>query len=109
MAAEMKDLETRKRELVARNEACRQALAMEFRDIRTATAWVPHTVHVVRAVYPALLFAIPLIGYLFARRRRIPKPEARAKPGVIGSALAGYRFFRQMKPVWDGLRSGRNH
>ena len=109
MAAEMTDLEDRKRQLLARSDLCRQRMAMEFRDIKTATAWVPHTIHTIRAVYPVFLLAAPLIGYVFARKRHVPKTQPIRRAGVLASALAGYRFFRRMKPVLDGLRSRRNH
>src|SRR5436309_1582801 len=108
MAAEIKELDERKRQLLARSEYCRQTMVMQVRDLKTATAWVPHTVRVVRTAYPIILLAVPFLSYLFARKRS-HRPavavESSRRRGVIASALAGYKFFRQMKPVLDGLRS----
>ena len=105
----MKELERRKQQLLARSQVSRQNLANALTELKTATAWIPHTVQVVRAASPVLLMALPLIGYLFARKGRIPQAEPKRRPGMLASALAGYKFYRQMKPVWDGLRSRRNH
>src|SRR5438876_7794484 len=104
MAAKVNALEQRKEELLARSHVYRQSLEAEFRDIRTATAWVPKSVKVVRAVYPILLLAAPLLGYVFGRKR-LRHNHRPSKGGILASALAGYRLVRQFKPVWDGLRS----
>lgn len=106
----MNELQERKRRLLARSDACRASLADECQNIRIATGWVPRTVRTVRSIYPVLLIAIPLIGYLFARKRPAAPPQnhAASKRGLIASALAGYRLYRQVKPVWDQVRAWKS-
>src|SRR2546429_8350885 len=106
MFAQRNELQERKRQLLARSEACRTSIINEFQNIKTAAAWLPRTIRTARALYPVLLLAVPLIGYIFARKRSAPpQNHAPTKRGLIASPLAGYRFYRQIKPVWDKLRS----
>jgi hypothetical protein len=109
MADKVNALAERKRELLARSELYRQSLESEFRNIETATAWVPKTIGIVRAAYPVLMVAAPLLGYAFARKkRRSSNGEASTSRGIIASTWAGYKLFRKFKPVWDQLRSWRS-
>jgi len=111
MADKVNGLAERKRELLARGDLYRQSLESEFRNIETATAWVPKTVRMVRAAYPVLMFAAPLLGYTFARKkRRASNGEAPAPParGLVATAWAGYKLFRRIKPIWDGLRTWKS-
>jgi hypothetical protein len=111
MAFEVKDLAARKQRLLTQSERLRGALGEEFQQVKTTTAWMPRTVRVVRASYPVLLLGAPLLGYLLTRKKRhkpIPQKASR-RNGVVASAFAGYKLFRQMKPVWEGLRSWRSH
>src|SRR6266853_1408440 len=111
MADKVNGLAERKRELLARSELYRQSLEAEFRNIETATAWVPKTVRMVRAAYPVLMLAAPLLGYAFARKKRRPsngEAPAPSSRGIVASAWAGYKLFRRIKPLWDGLRDWKS-
>src|SRR6266705_6993737 len=102
MAAKISEVEERKRELLTRSEIYRQSMTSEFAEIKTATAWVPKTVKIARSAYPVFLLLAPLLGYSFARKRLHPLPaQARGRRGIFASALAGYKLFRSIKPVWD--------
>lgn len=108
MVTEIDALRSRKQELIERSDRYRQAMAAELRNVQTATAWVPRTVRVARNLYPILAMATPLLAYVLTRKRRAPEPSTPPRRnGVIASALAGYSFFRQVKPLWDGVRSWR--
>jgi|SRR4051812_3763076 hypothetical protein len=111
MAAEIIDLEARKRQLLTRSEFYRQSMQEDWHEIRSAAAWVPSTIRVVRAVSPIALVVAPLLGFIFGRKRHKfdPQPEPPRRRNLIASALAGYRLFRQVKPVWDGLRSRKDY
>jgi len=106
----MNEVQERKRQLLARSDACRASLADEFQNIRIATAWVPRAVRTARSIYPVLLIAVPLVGYLLARKRPAGPPQnhASSKRGLLASALAGYNLFRQVKPVWDQVRAWKS-
>ena len=102
----MNPLQERKRQLLARSDACRASILSEIQGVKAATAWIPKGVVAIRTIYPALILAVPLIGYIFARKpSQNPSPPKR---GFIASVLAGYQFFRQIKPVWDELRSRKS-
>jgi hypothetical protein len=105
MPGQISELEMRKRRLVAESELYRQEIQQDVTALRASTAWVPQSAKAVRAVYPILLLAVPLIAYRFARKRSPSAPSERtsSKRGWIASALAGYRLFKQVKPVLDGL------
>ena len=109
MAAEITDLQERKRELLARSDFYRQSIEVELSSLKTATAWVPRTIKIARAAYPLFLLAAPLLGYAFTRKRARPEQEqANGRRGFLASALAGYRLFNRVKPLWDGLRSWKS-
>src|SRR5688500_14474435 len=102
----MNDLQTRKRELLARSEIYRRALVAECAQLETATAWVARTLQYARLVGPILAMAGPLAAWAF-RSRSKPVKTAPPRRNLLGKVLAGYQFARQIKPVWDGFRRSR--
>ena len=106
MAAEVTLLEQRKRELLARSDFYRQSMAADLQNIRSATSWVPVGIKAARAIYPILMTAAPVLGFLFSRKRRRAEKNSNGR-GLFAKAFAGYRLFRKVKPVWDGFRSWR--
>ena len=106
MAAEVTALEQRKRELLARSEFYRQSMGADLQNIRSATAWVPRGIKAARAIYPILMTAAPVLGFLFSRRRHRAEKNSNGR-GFFAKAFAGYRLFRKVKPVWDGFRTWR--
>ena|SRR2546425_4167181 len=108
MAGKVSELEERKRQVLTRSDLYRQSMESEFRDLKTATAWVPKTVKMARTIYPVLLLVAPLLGYTFSRKRASSSAaEGSNRRGILASALAGYKLFRTVKPVWEGLRNWR--
>ena len=106
MAGEVTPLEQRKRELLARSEFYRQSMAADLQNIRTATAWVPLGIKAARSIYPILMTAAPVLGFLFSRNRRGAEKNSNGR-GLFAKAFMGYRLFRKVKPVWDSFRSWR--
>jgi len=103
MAAKV-NLENRKRQLLIESERCREAMDEQLRHVQSATAWVPKTLKIARAAYPLFLLAAPLLGYACVRKKPVAeRPPARGS-GILATALAGYKLFRRVKPIWDGLR-----
>ena len=100
MVVGVNELAERKRQLLARSEIYRQSISIEVDQIRRTTAWIPRTIHVARVVAPLLMFAVPLAGALFGRKRTTRK---RALGGIASNVLAGVRLFRWIKPLWDGV------
>lgn len=109
MVTQVTELENRKRQLLADSDRWRQSLSTEIQDFKAVAAWVPRTIRMVRTVYPIILLAVPLLGYLVGRRRS-PVLEFSAPPrkrGIFSSILAGYKFYRNAQPMWDQFRSMR--
>jgi hypothetical protein len=108
-----RDLQARKRELLAQSAAYRNALSVELAQVQAATAWIPKAVYYARMISPILAMAAPIAGWLFSsrkpRRKWFSKDPAPKKRGLFGKMLAGYQFARQVKPVWDGFRRTRTH
>ena len=101
----MTQLEIRKRELLARSEIYRQALAAEMASLQSATAWISRTLHYARLVAPVLALVIPAAGWAFRGRKKATQPPRRK--GLLSKVVAGYHIAREVKPIWDGFRRTR--
>jgi hypothetical protein len=88
------ELEARKRALVTESEVYRQALKLEAQNLQLYGAAARRKLLVFGAVRPLLLTGLPfLLGWW--RQRRAPA----AKPGLLKTALIGWRLYRQFGPV----------
>jgi hypothetical protein len=108
-----RDLQARKRELLAQSAVYRNALSVELAHLQAATAWIPKAFYYARMISPILAMAAPIAGWFFSSRKPArkwgAKEAAPKKRGLFGKMLAGYQFARQVKPVWDGFRRTRTH
>jgi hypothetical protein len=104
----MNELQARKRELLARSDVFRRALVAECAQLEASTAWIARMLQYARLVGPVLAVAAPIAGWAFGSRRKPPKTPP-PKRNLLGKMLAGYKFARQIKPVWDGFRRSRVH
>jgi hypothetical protein len=99
-----------KKRLLEESERYRRALETDFQNLKTATAWVPKTLGVVRATSPLLALSAPIIGLLFRRKKkREPMPEHNGKPnkGLVATALLVIELLWKAKPFWDTFRRPR--
>src|SRR5258706_7269317 len=80
----------------------------EFRNAKAATAWVPTTIGVVRAVSPLVALSAPVLGLLFSKKKHYdPKHEGErdGKPkGVVAMSLLAFELLRKAKPFWESFR-----
>ncbi len=105
-ATEVRSLAEQKRELLARSQQYRQALAADCAEVSASISWVPRTLHLLRVVSPLLVVAAPVAGW-FARKKmrngkiRVPEPATNKakKAGFIALAFQGFRMYRQFAPV----------
>ena len=95
----VKELEERKRFLLAKSEIYRQTLKLEIANVKFSTALLKRKLKARRAPFLLLASALPLAGLLFARKRMKPKQAA----GLLGKLLAGVKFLSQFKPLWKGF------
>jgi hypothetical protein len=108
MSAHSIDLQARKRMLLAESEMYRQALSRDVSHLTAATAWISTTLHYARLVAPALAIAVPIAGFFFgSRKKRTHAHAAPSTKNLLGKVIAGYRFARQVKPIFDGFRRVR--
>ena len=99
-----------KRELLARSQQCREALAVDCREAAAHFSWVPRTVQVIRNISPVLLVAAPLVGW-FARKKlrngkaRTPDEhtDRKKKAGLFALAWQGFRIYKQVAPFVQGF------
>lgn len=108
-------LEEQKRELLARSEVYRQAMAARGREIQQSLAWVPRTVNMARRVAPIMAFGVPLAGMMFFRKKT-PFPQARkapsapAKKGLLAMVLGGIEIYNRLRPILTAFAQHRaNH
>src|SRR5437899_2913487 len=97
-------LSDEKRRLLEESERYRQAMTAEFRHAKAATAWVPTTIGIVRAVSPLVAVSAPVLGLLFSKKKHYdPKHERErdGKPkGVVAMSLLAFELLRKAKPFW---------
>jgi hypothetical protein len=92
----MKELEARKRALVAESEVYRETLKLELMNLQVYGARMQRKVASYGALKPLLFLGAPLIGSLFGRRRK-------ALRGFFGTVLTGYRLYRGFAPLVQRL------
>ena len=99
-----------KRRLIEESERYRQAMTGECRRLKAATAWVPRTVGVMRAVSPLVALSAPILG-LFLRKRKKDHPrmdrDGKHGGGLFSKALLAFELFRKAMPFWDSFQRSR--
>ena len=87
---EVKDLEARKRALVAESEIYRQTLKLEVQNVRLYAVGFKRQYAMFRTLQPLLMLGLPFAGSLFGRRSR--------RLGLFRKALIGWKIFKQLSP-----------
>lgn len=95
----VKELEDRKRFLLAKSEIYRQTLKLEIANVKFSTALIKRKLKARRLPLLLLGSTLPLAGMFFAKKRAQPKPAA----GLLGKLLSGIKLFGQLKPLWKGM------
>lgn len=90
-----------KKELVARSDAYRHAMAVEVHHIKSTTAWIPRTVHMVRWASPLLMVAAPVAGLLLGRRLKARPAAHPPRKGLLARVLAGVAMYRKVRSIVD--------
>ena len=105
------DLESHKRELLARSEGYRQTLRADVRETAASIEWLPKTLSTLRFASPILLMLAPAAAFAAGRWAfgRVATPLASPKPrfGLLGKVMTAVRIFQQVKPLWDGYRRAK--
>jgi hypothetical protein len=98
-----KELEERKRQLLARSEVYRQTLKLEVANIRYSTALLKRKFSFLRTSSRLLGLAVPLAGLLLFRRRAKP---ANTGNGFLAKLLSGFNLFKQLRPFFQAVQGG---
>ena len=107
------DLESYKRELLARSEGYRQTLRSDVREVAASVEWIPKTLNTLRFASPILMMLAPAAAFAAGRwafgRAATSAGVARPRSGILGKVITAIRIFQQVKPLWDGYLRGKAH
>ncbi|HEV2211182.1 MAG TPA: hypothetical protein VG167_20655 [Verrucomicrobiae bacterium] len=97
---EVKELQARKRALVAESEAYRHALNLEVHNVRLYMVGFRRKLRRLRALRP-LLVLLPLAGWFVRSRSHTEEPKARPAGlrRLLGWGLLAWRMSRQYGPL----------
>lgn len=95
----LKDLENRKRALVAESEVYRQTLTLEIQNLRLYGVRMQKKLVILRLANPLFLFGASLVGSRFFGRRRSDRRPRGKWTRLFGVGLMGWRLFRQFGPL----------
>ncbi|HWF17656.1 MAG TPA: hypothetical protein VG754_00220 [Verrucomicrobiae bacterium] len=105
----VKELDDRKRFLLARSEMYRQTLTLEVANIKFATSLLKRRLKAPKTIFMLLgTLALPAAGF-FAGRRGLQK-KAKAPPpptGLLPALFAGWKLFSRLVPLVKKLRPAR--
>jgi hypothetical protein len=88
---EIKDLNARKRALVAESEVYRECLKLEVQNLRVYGAGVRKRFRIFSRLNLVLIGAVPLLGGLLRRKQT-------RRMGALGLALKGWQLYRRFGP-----------
>ena len=99
-----------KRRLIEESERYRQAMTGEFGRLKAATAWMPRTIGVMRAVSPLVALSAPILGlFLRKKKKHEPRIDRDGKHvGLFSKALLAFELFRKAMPFWDSYQRSRS-
>jgi|SRR5688572_2222942 len=98
-AAKVKTLAEQKRDLIARSDLYRQAMAGDIVRLERTLGWLPRTFALIRAASPLLVMASPLIGWVLAGRSKSKLPKELSKEKRAGKLARMWGIFRIAQQV----------
>ncbi len=102
----VKDLEARKRALVAESELYRQTLTLEIQNLRIYGVRMQKKFAVMRMAGPLLIVIGSLVGSRVLGRSRAQKKRGKWSR-LLGASLMGWRLFRQFGPLVQNILAQR--
>lgn len=103
----LKDLEARKRALIAESELYRQTLSLEIQNIKVYGARWRSRFALLRLANPLILLAGSFIGGRFLGRASSRRQRRGKVSRMIGASLMGWRLYRRFSPLVQRLLSAR--
>lgn len=99
----VKELEERKRFLLARSEMYRQTLKLELANIKYSAALLKRKFNILRTTFRMLGLAAPLTGLFLFQKRAKPTNTGN---GFLSKLFSGFKLFRQLRPFLRTIRAG---
>lgn len=99
----VKELEERKRYLLAQSEMYRQTMTLELANVKFSTALLKHKLKSKRNLLLMLGSVFPMAG-LFLARKRLPQRDG-AGGGFLPKIISGMKLFGQVAPLMKMFRS----
>ncbi|MDB6017635.1 MAG: hypothetical protein JWR19_2124 [Pedosphaera sp.] len=101
----VKDLEERKRFLIARSEMYRQTLRLEAANIKYSLALLKRKLHFLKTTFRLVGGVAPLAALLFARKQARKKKRG----GFLSRLLlqSGLGLLGRLRPLVQGFAAGR--
>lgn len=108
----VKELDERKRLILAKSEMYRQTLKLEVANLKFSGTLLKRRMRSPKLIASVLgLAALPAAGFIYGRKLHKPKPkvhaELKAEAGLLPALLAGFQIFRRFAPLVQKLRAGR--
>src|SRR5579884_540613 len=103
----VKELEERKKFLLARSEMYRKTLTLEVANIKFSTALLRRKLKSPKAILALLgSLAVPTAGYLVGRRHA--KAQSKSGPaGLLPKVMVGWKLFNRFAPWIMKLRPAK--
>ena len=98
----VKELEDRKRFLLAQSEMYRQTMTLEIANVKFSAALAGHKLRSKRNIAMLIGTAVPLAGFLFVRSR------AKRVVGVLPHVVAGLKVVGKLMPLIRTFQSVKN-
>jgi hypothetical protein len=98
----VKELEERKRFLLASSEMYRQTLTLEVANIKFSTALLKRRLKSPKHLLMLLGLAVPVAGYVMGRRAKATE-KSRAS-GWLPKLVAGWKLYQRVAPLIKKFR-----
>jgi hypothetical protein len=97
----VKELQDKKRELLARSELYRQTLTLEVTNVKLGWALLKKRMRVLKTVYRMVGWAVPISAVLFGQKKK----ERRRRGGFLSQLLSGFNLAAKIKSMFGGGRA----
>ncbi|MDB6125888.1 MAG: hypothetical protein JWQ71_4881 [Pedosphaera sp.] len=108
----VKELEDRRKTLLAKSEMYRQTMKLEIANVRFSAALMKKKLKALRSGSMIAGAVLPLAGgLLWARKRSKEKEKLKVKErgGWLPKIFSGIKLFRQLSPLLAGIAASRQH
>ncbi|GEM_PF-3403231 len=107
----VKELDDRKKLLLAQSEMYRETLRLEVANVKFALALLRRRLDFVKSAVGVVGVAAPVLGLVLGlrgfRKKDVAMPMPAAKRGMFSKLMAGWQMFRRFRPLVQEFLEGR--